>query len=578
MTPRIKSLEQRLVVFVLLPVALLLFLTGFLGFLYARTILLREWREAAVLKLERAAHHLEMRLTRPMEWIHAFHSTAEGRGGPLIQAWLVEQIRRMEGVTAVDLQWLQDPGGLPHPGMPGPGMGLGMGPQGMRFSRGRIAAVEPPSLDARTGETSVDLVSELKNEAGEMMGKLRVSVGFAYLMQDLVQLGWWQSDQACIVDLSGHYLAHTSEMKGRGHLGETGDTLETALLREMKVKPFGTVMGPGSPPKTVAGFYRISQAPWALVIMAPGEKVLSPMIRFRTYYFLAGAISILLIILLIRYTGGGMVRSIRELSSAAGRIARGDYGEPLQVRSSDEMGRLIRSFNEMVEGLRERDFISNTFGRYIDQDVAKELLKKPEARRLGGAKRMVAILMCDIRGFTPLADSMKPEGTLKILNQYLAHVIETIQKQKGIIVDFLGDGLLAFFDPLDGPVLPALRSSVRCALEIQTAVKTLNRELAAQSLPEVSVGVGVNAGEVVVGNIGSEYRAKYGIVGSPVNMTERIQSAAEGGEVVVSETVYTPLSEELHIQRSFKAKLKGLDTETTLFLVEGIADSAIGQV
>jgi adenylate cyclase len=572
LTFRIKSLEQRLVVFLLLPVALLLFLTGFLGFLYARNVMLREWREAAVLKLERAAHHLEMRLTRPVEWIQLFHSTAGGRGGPMIQAWLLDQIRRMDGVTSVDLQWLQTPEGAAPPAVRGPGKPGGSGGPGTRFHQGKIAEVTSPRLDARTGETSVDLVSELKDEDGDVVGRLRVSVGFDYLMQDLVKLGWWQSDQACLVDISGHYLAHTSEMTERSHLGETGDPLEAALLREMKEKPFGTVMGPGNPPKMVGGFYRIPQADWAVVMLAPGEKVLSPIIQFRTYYFLAGAICIFLILLLIRITGVGMARSIRELSTAADRIARGHYGEPLQVRTSDEIGRLTRSFNQMVEGLKERDFISNTFGRYVDQEVARELLKKPEARRLGGEKRMVAILMSDIRGFTPLADSMKPEGTIKFLNQYFARMIETVQRHKGIIVDFFGDGLLVFFDPLDGPVPPAIRNSVRCALDMQSAMEALNREMAVQSLPKLQVGVGVNAGEVVVGNIGSEQRAKYGIVGSPVNMTERIQAAAGGGEVVISETVLAPLSEEVRIKRSFHARLRGIDGESSLHVVDGMSD------
>ena len=136
----------------------------------------------------------------------------------------------------------------------------------MRFQRARILQVTSPHLDARTGTKTVDLHFELKAESGELVGRLEVSLGFDYLMQDVIRLGWWQSDQACLVDESGQYLAHAKEMEGRHHLGETRDPLEQALLQDMKDKPFGTRLGPGYPPGLVGGFYKISQAPWAIIM------------------------------------------------------------------------------------------------------------------------------------------------------------------------------------------------------------------------------------------------------------------------------------------------------------------------
>lgn len=562
----IKSLEQRLALFLLLPVALLLFVTGFFGFLYARNIMLREWSEAAVLKLQRAAHHLDMRLKRPIDWIHMWQTAAAGRGGSFAQEGFLESLRELEGVTRVDLRWLDEGSSARPQGMSGPG-------RGMRFQRARVLQVTSPHLDAQSGKEAVDLITELKDEAGAVVGRLEVSIRFDYLMQDILRLGWWQSDQACLVDESGHYLAHTREMEGRHHLGETRDPLEQALLEDMNDKPFGTRFGPGYPPTLVGGFHRISQAPWTLIMFAPGEQILGPIIKFRLYYFLAGGLCILLILILIHLVGGGLARSIRELSGAAGRVAAGDYGRPLEARTSDEMGQLILGFNAMVEGLRDRDFISNTFGRYVDQEFAREILKRPEAARLGGEKRRVAVLMSDIRGFTALADSLKPEGTILILNRYFDHMVRPVQRHKGIIIDFFGDGLLVFFDPLDGPVGPVLRNAVGCALEMQSDMALFNGELKAQGLPQFQMGIGINAGEVVVGNIGTEYRAKYGIVGTPVNLTERIQAQAGGGEVVVSDAVREPLEAELVVRRSFSARLKGIQEETRLHVVDGFRPS-----
>lgn len=224
----------------------------------------------------------------------------------------------------------------------------------------------------------------------------------------------------------------------------------------------------------------------------------------------------------------------------------------------------------MVTGLKERDFVRNTFGRYVDQDVAKKLMERPEASRMGGEKREVAILMSDIREFTSFSESLSPDAIIGFLNRYFSHMIEVIQGHQGIIVDFFGDSVLAFFDPLDGPVKPTIRRAVQCALDMQGAMVKITEELQGSGIPELQVGIGVNAGEVVVGNIGSEARSKYGIVGAPVNITHRIQSTAKGGQVVISESVYHHLGEDLLIKHSVCVSLKGLKEPMHLFLVEDL--------
>ena len=563
----IKSLNQRLALFLLLPVALLLFLTGFVGFIFARKVLLDEWREASLLKLQRAAHHIDMRLNRPIEMIRMFHKTGDYQGGPVIQDWLLDQLRTMEGVSSVDLEWT---GGEPQ-SMPMMRGGMQMGSSGMmRFHHGGISEVTSPRYDAKAGEETVTLISDLKNESGLTIGRLRVSLRFAYLMQDVKKLGWWQSDLACLVDDSGEYLAHSElYMEARHHLGEMRDPIELTLLQRMKETHDGTVLGPGIPPATVGGFCRLTRAPWVLLLFAPGEEILAPIIKFRLYYAVAGLISILIILVLIRFISGRMVRTIREISLAAGNVAAGTYGRPLPVKTADEIGQLISSFNRMVEGLKERDIIENTFGRYMDPEIARELLSRPEAIRLGGEKREVAILMSDIRNFTPLSESLNPEGTIRVINHYFSHMIGVIQKNRGIIVDFFGDSVLVFFDPMGNPVETAARQAVQCGLDMQEAMNTFNKEMQIQGLPEFQMGIGINVGDVVVGNIGSEVRAKYGIVGPAVNITNRIQAEAKGGQILVSESVYRYLERELRVKSSFEVLLKGVKDGVTLFKIEG---------
>ena len=564
----IKSLNQRFALFLLLPVALILFLTGFVGFIFARGVLLSEWKEASVLKLQRAAHYVDMRLSRPIELINMFNNAGEYQADSAIQEWLLDHLRAMDGVSRVDLERAS----AEREPMPMGGRGAYMMAPGrmMHFHRGNISEVTSPRYDTQAGERTVTLISDLKNESGLTVGRLKVSVRFEYLLQDIKKMGWWQSDMAGLVDTSGKYLARTESRIGSlDHLGEMGDPFEKSVLESMKEKHDGTVLGPGRPPRIVGGFYKLNRAPWVLLLFAPGREILEPIINFRLYYSAAGVISILLILGLIRFVGNKMVRTIQEISRAAEGVSRGTYGQPLQVKTTDEIGQLIRSFNKMVEGLKERDFIENTFGRYMDQEIAKELLSRPEAIKLGGEKRQVAILMSDIRNFTPLSESLNPEGTIRVINHYFSHMIEAIQKNRGIIVDFFGDSVLAFFDPLENPVEPATRRAVRCGLDMQESMKRFNMEMKTEGLPEFQMGIGVNVGEVVVGNIGSELRAKYGIVGPAVNITSRIQAESKGGQILVSSSVYGYLERDLRVKSSFHVVLKGVKEKVTLFEING---------
>jgi class 3 adenylate cyclase len=179
----------------------------------------------------------------------------------------------------------------------------------------------------------------------------------------------------------------------------------------------------------------------------------------------------------------------------------------------------------------------------------------------------VALVFGDLRGFTPIAETLSPEATIHLLNSYFAGMIAVIRKHHGIIVDFIGDAILAFFDPLEAPLGRAVSRALACSLEMQTEMSAVNARSAAHGLPVMEMGIGLHAGEVVVGNIGSETRVKYGIVGSAVNLTHRIQAEAQGGEIILSGEALGQLSPAPAIKRSFEAHLKGVQQPLTLFVV-----------
>jgi len=548
---KFKTLQTRFIVLLLLPVTLILIAAGIFGFIYIRKAMLEQWNEAAILKLERAAHTIDMRLARPFELMALFAETAGLDDSTDFQRQLLQRLEAIQGVVRVRLRWQT----------------AGEHSQDADLPKRKAAfpRVTLPAYDSDSGHKTVVLVSAFSDSASRKGARLEVHLKFDYLMADIIKVGWWQSDMACLIDRTGEYIVHTDTlMNDRHRIGENDDPLERAVLDQLTRQTSGTVPGDGHPPKMVAGFASLQRAPWAIVLFAPGAKILKPIIHFKNAFILGSLALVIIILFLIRFHTGKIVRSVRLLSDNAKQVAQGEYGAPVEAETEDEVGQLIGNYNRMVAGLKERDLIRNTFGRYVDPEVAKHLLTHPETALLGGRRKEVVIMMSDIRGFTPLSETLSPEETIYILNRYFEYMIRIINKYKGIIVDFIGDAILVFFQPLNESVSATVNKGVRCAFEMQKEMTRFNREIKAEGFPELTMGIGVNAGPVVVGHIGSRSRAKYGIVGSAVNVTQRIQQQAKSHEVVVSESVYTHIKADVELNDSVQVRLKGVKKPMTL--------------
>lgn len=234
-------------------------------------------------------------------------------------------------------------------------------------------------------------------------------------------------------------------------------------------------------------------------------------------------------------------------------------------RAMDENRRLV----EEVE-LRNR-FIRQTFGRYVDREVVERLLATHEGLSIGGEKRRVTVLMSDLRGFTSMAERLAPESVVAIINNYLTVMTDVIMECGGTIDEFIGDAILVLFGaPVERP--DHARAAVVCALKMQLAIAEVNRRNREQSLPDVEMGIGIDSGEVVVGNIGSEKRTKYGVVGRTVNLASRIESYTLGGQTIVSETTAREAGNDLVIGSSIEVHPKGSPQPITLHRIRGIGD------
>jgi len=238
----------------------------------------------------------------------------------------------------------------------------------------------------------------------------------------------------------------------------------------------------------------------------------------------------------------------------------------LELRVRERTADLAQTNTELG---KSNALIRQVFGRYLTDKVVAKLLEDPEKLKLGGERRKITILTSDLRGFTAISEQLPPEEVVQILNLYLKQMADVITKYEGTIDEFLGDGILVLFGAPTVRADDAVRA-VACAVEMQLAMVAVNTQIRDLGFPTVEMGIGINTGEVVVGNIGSEKRTKYGVVGSQVNLTYRIESYTLGGQIMISESTLKEVGSIVKINGQKKVKPKGVRQPIQIYEVGGV--------
>jgi len=269
------------------------------------------------------------------------------------------------------------------------------------------------------------------------------------------------------------------------------------------------------------------------------------------------------------YLARKITSPLEGLTAAMQKVATGDLSQEVPVRSQDEVGLLTRVFNEMTHGLRERERIKLTFARYVSRQVVEKILQAPETVVLTGERRRASILFADIRGFTALSARKAPEELLNLLNEYFSHLIDVIFAYGGTLDKFIGDAVMAVFNApveLDHAELRA----VVAGLEMQKVVGELNLRRRQAQQEEVQIGIGINTGSVIAGNVGSQKRLEYTVIGSEVNLAERIEAHTEPGQVLISEKTYQAVADYIEAQPLPPVRLYGFAQPVRLYRVLGV--------
>lgn len=214
---------------------------------------------------------------------------------------------------------------------------------------------------------------------------------------------------------------------------------------------------------------------------------------------------------------------------------------------------------QLVRKLEDRNsFIREVFGRFMHDDIVDELLNQPEALKLGGDVKNVSILYADLRDFTASCASLNPQQTVDYLNNYLGVMSKVIEDHRGTVNEFYGDGILAYFGAPVDDTYHAL-NAVKCAIAMQLEIPKINTTNQQQGLPPIAMGIGINSGDVIVGNVGSEKHTKYGVIGSEVNLAARIESQTMAGQILVSKSTCQATQAHFQYTDAKQISLKGFD-------------------
>ncbi|MCC7442608.1 MAG: HAMP domain-containing protein [Bdellovibrionales bacterium] len=325
----------------------------------------------------------------------------------------------------------------------------------------------------------------------------------------------------------------------------------------------------------MAGFRAVGFANLAVVTQVPiaRARVAQSQLLRRTA-FLAGAFLSLALALGFWFSQG-ITGPIRALADAARRVKDGDFSVRLPSKAKpgaeaqgDEVQQFAGTFNEMVGGLEERDRVKATFAKFHSKEMAEKVLSGE--LKLGGERKDATVFFSDVRGFTAMSEKMDPEQLVQILNRYMTRMVRVILEHGGIVDKYVGDAIMAVWGvPLskDGDV----ERAVRACIDMRISLAELNEELINEGLPVLKIGMGLNHGPLISGNIGSEERMEFTVIGDTVNTASRIESLTKafGTDLLVSQEVVNQCEGLFVVEKAHEAKVKGKAEALVIYKVNG---------
>jgi class 3 adenylate cyclase len=311
-------------------------------------------------------------------------------------------------------------------------------------------------------------------------------------------------------------------------------------------------------------------------VYASSSTVIRDQRRAIIITFIVTVIAAILGLLFAILVSGGITKPVQQLLEGTREVEAGNLDRSIDVRTRDEIGQLSAAFNRMIEQLRHKERIRQTFGRYIDPRVVEGLIDQPAMAVTEGQRRIMTVMFCDMKGFSALSEGMTPQGLVKVMNRYLSTMSEPIRTQQGIIDKYIGDAIMAYWGAPFIEEAGQAKFACLAAIEMMERIAGLRKELpellGVRRIPTDSdLRIGIATGEALVGSIGSEFMMSFTVMGDTVNLASRLESANKiyGSRCLVSEATFVGAAATVEAREIDRLVVAGQTQPQVVFEIMG---------
>ncbi len=372
-----------------------------------------------------------------------------------------------------------------------------------------------------------------------------------------------------LIDSEGKLLAHSDESKVlKGESVKDSPIVKSALSSEFKqgqlhFKDANQIPFTSAYTKTALGVTAIVQASDEVILEAART------VRREAFSITGQAVSIALFLMfLVSIT---MTAPIEKLAELTTEVAKGNFEVKAKVNSRDEVAQLGEAFNQMIQGLVERDKVKNMFSKFHGSSVTEDLMKGD--LQLGGSKKIVTVFFSDIRDFTKFSEGHTPEQVVEMLNEYFQIMVGIINKNGGVVDKFIGDAIMAVWGAPQGTERDS-QNAIKASIEMRVALAALNESRDARGKVPIKIGMGLHRGEAISGTIGSSERMEYTVIGDTVNQASRIEASTKsfGTDLLLSDDLAEFAKDEFVLEVAGSVEVKGKSEPLKLHKVRGYYD------
>lgn len=322
---------------------------------------------------------------------------------------------------------------------------------------------------------------------------------------------------------------------------------------------------------SLGSFKKIGIGGCGVIATVQESRAYEQVYRIQRWNFYLLVIILTLSILIVFIFGKTMTTPLQRLVAATDRIKQGNYSVDIIPTTRDEIGLLTGSFIEMGRGLEEREKMKDAFGKFVNKEIADRVLRGEIA--LGGERKNVAIFFSDIRNFTAISEKLEPEEVVEFLNDYMTRMVNCVNATGGVVDKYIGDAIMAVWG---APVSTGndTENAVNAALAMRRELMFFNNGRGGDKKPVIKIGCGINTGPVLAGQIGSEERMEYTVIGDSVNLASRIETLTKpfGADILISEDSYRLVRDIFTMVPMQKITVKGKTDPQQIYAVLGRID------